>query len=180
MYIDDESPIQDSRRGIEWDLPYRVTILDCQLIDPLIRSKLLSASFNQSLYNLIVPVLSFNNILGLFMSTTIESAKSWVLEKNPTKHEIKEVLTKLEARIESWDGDEEQIQGSIDAALFLQSQIESTPSTETPLDAEATHETQVSFDSSSLIPNHDPIELEDAIKKQTFEALKAQLGKTLK
>jgi len=108
------------------------------------------------------------------MSTTAQSAQSWLSDKNPTAPEVQLVLTKLEARIEEWSGSEDKIQGSIEAALILQSYID-TGADSSPAASQA----EPNLDSSQLIPHAEPIELEEAIKQQTFAALKAQLGKTL-
>lgn len=106
------------------------------------------------------------------MATSAESAQDWLNSKKPSTEEIKSVLSKLEARIEAWEGDEDQIQGSIDAALILETALEEKPQP----DMESTH---LTIDTTALIPDSEPVELEKAIKDKTFAALKAQLGKTL-
>jgi hypothetical protein len=108
------------------------------------------------------------------MSTSAESAQSWLSDKKPTAPEVQLVLAKLETRIQEWSGADDTIQGSIEAALILQSYIDR--GAEGPL---AASQAEANLDSSQLIPHADPIELEESIKQQTFAALKAQLGKTL-
>jgi len=107
------------------------------------------------------------------MSTTAQSAQSWLSDKKPTAPEVQSVLAKLEARIEEWSGDDDKIQGSIEAALILQTYLDTGADASPPSQAEA------NLDNSQLIPHAEPIELEESIKQQTFAALKAQLGKTL-
>ncbi len=110
------------------------------------------------------------------MSTTAESAQKWLNEKSPSLDEVKSVLVKLEDRIENWEGEVEGIQGSIDAACLLQAYLDaSSAKTETPPTA-----ISASLDTEALIPDHQPVELEENIKQETFAALKAQLGKSLK
>lgn len=81
------------------------------------------------------------------------------------------MLAKLEARIETWQGEDDSIQGSIEAAVVLQSHLDQLekPSAQTEIEAV--------LDKSPLIPEQTPIELEEAVKLQTFAALKAQLDK---
>lgn len=83
------------------------------------------------------------------------------------------MLTKLEARIEEWSGAEDKIQGSIEAALILQTYLDAGA------DASLSDQGTANLDNSLLIPHGEPIELENSLKQQTFAALKAQLGKTL-
>ncbi len=110
------------------------------------------------------------------MSTTEESAKLWIQDKAPSVGEIQAVIDKLEARIEGWKGDEETIQGSIAAAIYLQSYLEENDIASQP---SSDPETTVS-DPTNLIPDSQPIEIEREVKLATFEALKKQLGKILK
>ncbi|WP_100256006.1 hypothetical protein [Reinekea forsetii] len=107
------------------------------------------------------------------MSTSADSAQSWLSDKKPTAPDVQAVLTKLEARIEEWSGAEDKIQGSIEAALILQTYIDAGADASLPSQGTA------NLDNSMLIPHGEPIELENSIKQQTFAALKAQLGKTL-
>lgn len=83
------------------------------------------------------------------------------------------MLRKLEERIESWQGDDEGIQGSIEAVDVLLTHIESI---QQPKADEALSE-MPPLDASALIPDKQPIELAEDIKLQTFAALKAQLDK---
>ncbi len=108
------------------------------------------------------------------MSTSAESARSWVEEKKPSVEEIQSVIDKLVSRIENWHGDDEKIQGSIEAVDYLESQLMPQPLATDPSSDEAP-----TLDSSTLIPDAQPIELEQEVKQATFEALKAQLGKSL-
>ncbi|EAR10935.1 hypothetical protein [Reinekea blandensis] len=105
------------------------------------------------------------------MSTSAESAKQWVDSKQPSTEQIQEVVDKLEKRIEAWDGDEESIQGSIEALDYLSAFLvkEETPSV-----------SQVPLDTSNLIPDSAPVELEQEVKEKTFAELKAQLGIAVK
>jgi len=109
------------------------------------------------------------------MSTSAESSKKWLEDKNPSNEEVFSIIQKLEARIEAWQGDDEEIQGSIDAALVLQTHLDSL-STST----EEVANTPVSnLDTSNLIPDVAPIQLEQTVKDQTFASLKSQLGITI-
>lgn len=101
------------------------------------------------------------------MSTNAESAKQWVKEKNPSNDAILDVLTKLEKRIDEWEGDDEGIQGSIEAADYLSGLLQETK--------EATS-AEVSLDTGALIPDQEPVSLSEEVKQQTFDALKSQLG----
>ena len=108
------------------------------------------------------------------MSTSAESAQMWLDQKKPSLDEVKSVLQKLEDRIENWNGDEEAIQGSIDAAVLLQTYVQSNVMT-------IGFTQQIpDLDTESLIPDSQPVEMEESIKRETFAALKAQLGKPLK
>lgn len=62
------------------------------------------------------------------MSTTAESAGNWLKDKQPSTDEVSQMLGKLTNRIENWTGDEEQIQGSIDAADVLQGYLDAKAS----------------------------------------------------
>lgn len=122
------------------------------------------------------------------MATSAESAQAWVNEKSPSNEEIQSVIEKLEKRIDGWQGDEDSIQGSIDAVDFLSAKLEQanpiTDETQPPLteqlDASAlSTEPSTNLDSSNLIPDCQPVELEQSVKRATFEALKQQLNKEL-
>lgn len=101
------------------------------------------------------------------MSTSAESAKQWIESKAPSLEQIQEVVDKLEKRIESWDGDEDGIQGSIEALDYLTAQLHASQEP-------TSHD--VSLDNSNLIPDSAPVELERDVKEKTFAELKAQLG----
>jgi hypothetical protein len=115
------------------------------------------------------------------MATSAESAQTWVKEKKPSDDEILSVIEKLENRIENWTGDSLDIQGSIDAVVYLQSELEVNPNQETEsisvdLSALST-DVKINLDASNLIPDLTPIELEADVKQAAFLALKAQLEK---
>lgn len=104
------------------------------------------------------------------MSTSAESAQQWLTEKQPPLDEVQHVVTRLEQRISQHQGDEESIQGSVDALLLLQDHIESEKA---PADQpSATPDAQL--DNGRLIPEADPVQLEDDVKRRAFEALKDQ------
>lgn len=105
------------------------------------------------------------------MATSAESAKQWVENKKPSETEIQDVINKLESRIENWEGETDSIQGSIEAVDYLQGHLHTLTTPET---AELAN-----LDTSNLIPDANPIELEKSVKDETFAALKAQLGKSL-
>ncbi|TCS37146.1 hypothetical protein [Reinekea marinisedimentorum] len=111
------------------------------------------------------------------MSTTAESAGNWLKDKNPSADEVSVMLSKLTSRIENWTGDEEQIQGSIDAADVLQSYLDAKASPELPDEAAV----NAQLDTSELIPEGKPVELSPEEKLVKFNALKQKLaGSTLK
>ncbi|MEJ2041705.1 MAG: hypothetical protein P8X89_00340 [Reinekea sp.] len=107
------------------------------------------------------------------MATSTETAQQWLESKQPSLDEVKSVLQRLEERIEKWNGDEEAIQGSIDAAVLLQSYVQAQQVSVIP-------PSKSELDIDVLIPDSQPIELEASVKKATFEALKTQLGNKLK
>lgn len=107
------------------------------------------------------------------MSTNAESATKWISEKKPTLNELTQVIAKLEERIHQWTGDDETIQGSIDALDVLQNHLVLV---ETARQAEPNP--TVNLDTSNLIPLSDPIELDPDLKRKKFEALKRQLSTT--
>ncbi|MBU2865070.1 hypothetical protein KO489_14520 [Reinekea forsetii] len=104
------------------------------------------------------------------MSTTAQSAEKWLKDSSPSDTQVEEMIHKLESRIDNWQGDDEGIQGSIEAvdalSAHLQAKHQSTP--------EASN---ANFDASALIPDNQPVELAEDIKLETFAALKAQLDK---
>lgn len=102
------------------------------------------------------------------MSTSAESAQQWLEEKQPSREEVHQVATKLEQRIEQHQGDEESIQGSVDALVLLQDYLEQLEAPQAAPAPEAT------LDSSNLIPDSQPVQLEEDVKRKTFEALKNQ------
>lgn len=101
------------------------------------------------------------------MSTSAESAKQWIDSKQPGTEQIQQMVDKLEKRVENWDGDEEGIQGSIEALDFLTALLVSERRPES---------SEVALDSSNLIPDSRPVELQKDVKEKTFSELKAQLG----
>jgi hypothetical protein len=109
------------------------------------------------------------------MSTNAQSAQKWLKEANPAIEQVNEMLRKLEERIENWQGDDDGIQGSIEAVDVLHAHIESI---QQPKADDASSE-MPPLDASALIPDKQPIELTEDIKLQTFAALKAQLDKRL-
>lgn len=102
------------------------------------------------------------------MSTSAESAQQWLNEKQPDHAEVTRVADKLEQRIEQHQGDEADIQGSVDALILLRDHLERLA--EPP--PEPTSE--VTLDTSNLIPDSEPVQLDDDVKRQTFEALKSR------
>ncbi|GGX45269.1 hypothetical protein [Saccharospirillum salsuginis] len=103
------------------------------------------------------------------MSTSAESAQQWLNEKQPGQEEVRAIIEKLEHRIAQHEGEEADIQGSVDALILLQDHLEQRdappPQSETP---------NANLDTSGLIPEADPIELEDSVKREAFEALKSK------
>lgn len=104
------------------------------------------------------------------MSTSAESAQQWLTEKQPSLDEVQQVVARLEQRISQHQGDEDSIQGSVDALILLQDHIESekAPADQTPSPTDA------QLDNGRLIPEADPVQLEDDVKRRAFEALKDQ------
>ena len=110
------------------------------------------------------------------MSTSAQSAQNWLENKKPSINEVETMLKKLEQRIENWDGDEDTIQGSIDAALTLQAFLDRDGQPAPPSEPATSAK---GLDTDALIPDQQPIALEESVKHETFAALKAQLGKNL-
>jgi hypothetical protein len=104
------------------------------------------------------------------MSTSAESAQQWLSEKQPPVEEIQKVIARLEQRISEHQGDEEAIQGSVEALILLQDHVESEKAPAEPVSTQA----DARLDSSQLIPEADPIQLEEDVKRRAFEALKNQ------
>jgi len=104
------------------------------------------------------------------MSTSAESAQQWLTEKQPTVEEIQTVIARLEQRISEHPGDEDAIQGSVEALILLQDHLEAEKIPAIPESAPA----DVQLDSSRLIPEADPVRLEEDVKRRAFEALKDQ------
>lgn len=100
------------------------------------------------------------------MSTSAESAQQWLNDKQPGPEEVGRVIKKLEERIQQHQGDEAAIQGSVDALVLLQDYLEQ-PAPTAP-------EPAANLDTSGLIPEGEPVRLEDDVKRRTFEALKNQ------
>ncbi|WP_028672585.1 hypothetical protein [Saccharospirillum impatiens] len=104
------------------------------------------------------------------MSTSAESAQQWLSEKQPGLEEVQQVVARLEQRISQHQGEEEAIQGSVEALILLQDHIESekAPADQPPAASD------VQLDNGQLIPEADPVRLEDDVKRRAFEALKNQ------
>lgn len=108
------------------------------------------------------------------MSTNLNSAKQWLADTQPSQNQIQDMVEKLERRIENWQGEPEQIQGSIEAADFLQNHLSNLTQ---PVDSDSSQ--LYSLDSSPLIPEGSPAKLNQDVKTQTFNTLKKQFGLTL-
>ena len=101
------------------------------------------------------------------MATTAESAKKWLEENKPSNDQIQTFLTKLETRIQQWQGEDDAIQGSIDAALVLES----------ALDIAQSHVIEApAFDASGLIPEAAPTQISSSEKSRLFNELKSSIG----
>lgn len=81
------------------------------------------------------------------------------------------MIQKLETRIDNWQGDDDDIQGSIEAVDALNAHLLTKNQ---PIASESINAT---LDSGALIPDTQPVELAEDIKLETFAALKAQLDK---
>lgn len=103
------------------------------------------------------------------MATSAASAKKWLEDKQPANEEVQSILDKLVARIESWTGEDDQIQGSIEAADILQDHLDNL-STPVSLDS------SMAFDSGSLIPEGQAVVIDENEKRSRFEALKSRLN----
>lgn len=103
------------------------------------------------------------------MSTSAESARQWLDEKQPGQEEIRTVIEKLEQRIARHDGEEADIQGSVDALILLQDHLEQSAAPPPESEAPA-----FDLDTSGLIPDAAPVELEESVKREAFEALKSK------
>ncbi|MHA7880074.1 MAG: hypothetical protein ACX931_09800 [Saccharospirillum sp.] len=106
------------------------------------------------------------------MATTAESAQHWLDEKHPSTEEIVSVIAKLEKRIEQQGEDDPAMAGSVDALLLLQAYVENNQQGAAPA-PEASSEA-ADLDTTALIPDADPVELETDVKRRAFDALKAQ------
>jgi hypothetical protein len=104
------------------------------------------------------------------MSTSAESAQQWLTEKQPAPDEVQQVIARLEQRISQHQGEEASIQGSVDALLLLQDYVESEQAPAEP----ASSGSDSYLDNGRLIPDADPVQLEDDVKRRAFEALKDQ------
>ncbi len=105
------------------------------------------------------------------MSTSAFSANQWLNSTSPSIEKATDVLEKLALRIESWQGDDETIQGSIEAADVIQTYIDNLSVPSGDMD--------IKLDNSSLIPEGTPAAIDEASKLEKFAALKAKLGKGL-
>ncbi len=103
------------------------------------------------------------------MSTSAESAQQWLNEKQPAREEVSQIIEKLELRISRHEGEEDEIQGSINALILLQDYLERL---EAPPQEEET--APIELDTSALIPEANPVEMEDSVKREAFEALKSR------
>ncbi|WP_157954408.1 hypothetical protein [Saccharospirillum mangrovi] len=103
------------------------------------------------------------------MATSAASAQQWLTEQKPDRAAIEEVIGKLEKRIEQYQEEDPALAGSVDALVLLQDHLEQ-------LDAPAaeTDAPPANLDTSALIPDADPVQLEDDVKRRAFEALKNQ------
>ena len=107
------------------------------------------------------------------MSTTAQSAQKWLKESNPSIDQVNGMLDKLESRVDSWEGDDDGIQGSIEAIDVLHTHLESLQQPKQSENAPVASP----LDASALIPETQPVQLSEDIKLETFAALKAQLDK---
>ena len=103
------------------------------------------------------------------MSTSAESAQQWLNEKQPGREEVRTIIEKLEQRIAQHEGEEADIQGSVDALILLQDHLEQLDAPPTGSEPPA-----ADLDTSGLIPDADPVELEGSVKREAFEALKSR------
>ena len=103
------------------------------------------------------------------MATSGESASNWLKNKKPASGEVEKILEKLLTRIESWSGDDHQIQGSIEAADVLQHHLSS-------IKAPVNRTNKLHLDLSNLIPEHAPISLDNEEKRKAFAELKTKFG----
>lgn len=101
------------------------------------------------------------------MATSAASAQQWLTEQKPDRAAVEDVIRKLEQRIEQYQEDDPALAGSVDALVLLQDHLEQ-------LDAPAADSSAppANLDSSSLIPDADPVQLEEDVKRRTFDALK--------
>lgn len=101
------------------------------------------------------------------MATSAASAQQWLTEQKPDRAAIVDVIGKLEKRIEQLSEDDPALEGSVDALMLLQDHLAEldtpAPETETP---------PANLDTSGLIPEADPVQLEDDVKRRAFDALK--------
>ncbi|WP_428242275.1 hypothetical protein [Gynuella sp.] len=116
------------------------------------------------------------------MSTNAESALKWLDEQQPDTQQIKDVIQKLEARLNS-GANQEQLTGTVEALELLQEVIEERelqqPDTSTAMPAMTTEQVTKQLDVSPLgEPANIPEEnLSETDKRKRFEQLKRQLSK---
>ncbi|MFC3852462.1 hypothetical protein ACFOSD_00815 [Salinispirillum marinum] len=122
------------------------------------------------------------------MSTSAESAMQWLNEQQPSTQTIREMITKLQARIERDDIPEDTVQGSIEALDVLETALlnvgsETTYSATGPTKpAESTKNASIEdipLDSTPLVSHdHSAPERPPEEKRALFEQLKAQLNRS--
>jgi len=103
------------------------------------------------------------------MSTSAESAQQWLNEKQPGREEVRAIIAKLQHRIDQHEGEEADIQGSVDALILLEDHLEQLDAP--PAQSETPN---ANLDTSGLIPEADPVELEESVKREAFEMLKSK------
>lgn len=101
------------------------------------------------------------------MATSAASAQQWLTDQQPDRAAIEDVIGKLEKRIEQFSEEDPALAGSVDALVLLQDHLQQLDSQSTDSNAPP-----VNLDSSDLIPNADPIQLAEDVKRRTFDALK--------
>lgn len=115
------------------------------------------------------------------MSTNAQSAADWLKNKKPSNEEILKVINKLTARIDEFEGDDSDIEGSLEALDYLQSHltpVEAAPMASKPDDSQlAVEQGAVAFDSSPLTPiDEHSTELQGEAKQAAFNELRKKLN----
>ena len=101
------------------------------------------------------------------MATSAASAQQWLTEQKPDRAAIEDVVGKLEKRIEQLSEEDPALAGSVDALVLLQDHLEQLDAPEADSSAPPAN-----LDTSELIPDADPIQLEEDVKRRTFDELK--------